>query len=57
MNEKFDNWEEVPDEDLFEDGELNNNEAMAKTWRNINLGIYKLVRQINRPYYKLKGEK
>ena len=45
MNEKFDNWEEVPDEDLFEDGELTINEAMIKAWENIDNGKYRLIRE------------
>ena len=31
MEEEFDNWEEVPDEDLFQDGELTNEQA-TKAW-------------------------
>ena len=48
MNEEFDNWEEVPDEDLFEDGELTNEQAMIKAWDNVYYGKYKLIRRIRR---------
>ena len=27
-----DKWEEVPDEDLYQDGELNNRSAMVLAW-------------------------
>lgn len=40
-------WEEVPQEDLFEDGELTNEKAMIKAWDNIYYGKYKLVRRKN----------
>ena len=42
---EFDNWEEVPDEDLFEDGELTNKQAMIKAWDNIFYGKYILIRE------------
>ncbi len=42
---EFYNWEEVPDEDLFEDGELTINEAMIKAWENIDNGKYRLIRE------------
>ena len=45
MNKEFDNWEEVPDEDLFEDGELTNKQAMIKAWDNIFYGKYILIRE------------
>ena len=48
INEKikeFDNWEEVPDEELFEDGELTNKQAMIKAWDNIFYGKYRLIRE------------
>tara|TARA_Y100001938_G_C7990574_1_gene379283 strand:+ start:769 stop:933 length:165 start_codon:yes stop_codon:yes gene_type:complete len=40
-------FEEILDEDLFEDGELNNYQAMAKAWRNINVGEWILIRRID----------
>ena len=52
MNEEFDNWEseetweEVPEEDLFMDGELTNEEGMIKAWDNVYYGKYKLIRRI-----------
>ena len=45
MEEEFDNWEEVPDEDLFQDGELTNEQAMIKAWDNVFYGKYKLIRR------------
>ena len=45
MEEEFDNWEEVPDEDLFQDGELTNEQAMIKAWDNVYHGKYKLIRR------------
>ena len=45
MNEEFDNWEEVPEEDLYEDGEKNKVEAMMKVWWLIGKGTYKLIRR------------
>ena len=44
MNEYFDNWEEVPGEDLYEDGELNSREVALKIMANLHLGRYKLIR-------------
>ena len=38
--------EEVPQEDLFMDGELTNEKAMIKAWDNIYYGKYKLIRRI-----------
>ena len=38
-------YEEVPQEDLFEDGELTNEKAMIKAWDNIYYGKYKLIRR------------
>ena len=42
---KFNNWEEVPQEDLFEDGEIDKMEAMMKVWFLVNKGTYKLIRR------------
>ena len=38
-------WEEVPDEDLFQDGELTNKQGMIKAWDNVYYGKYKLIRR------------
>ena len=46
MNEEFDNWEEVPEEDLRQDGELTNNKAMHIAWDKIISGKYKLIRRV-----------
>ena len=46
MDEEFDNWEEVPQEDLFQDGELTNEQGMIKAWDNVYYGKYKLIRRI-----------
>lgn len=40
-------WEEVPDEDLWEDGELNQRQVQSKIYNNINKGIYQLIRRKN----------
>ena len=45
LQDEADKWEEVPVEDLFEDGELDNHQAMTKVWRNIDEGEYKLMRR------------
>ena len=48
MNEYFDNWEEVPDEDLFEDGELELSEVLNKIKDKVLiLGNWKLIRRIH----------
>ena len=38
-------YEEVPQEDLFEDGEIDKMEAMMKVWWLVNKGTYKLIRR------------
>lgn len=38
-------WEEVPDEDLYEDGELNKDEVARKIMFKLFNGDYKLMRQ------------
>ena len=38
-------WEEVPDEDLYEDGELNRDEVAKKIMFKLHSGDYKLMRQ------------
>ena len=46
MNEEFDKWEEVPDEDLWQDGELNSNQVMDLMYiRVIQEGNWKLMRR------------
>jgi len=42
-----DNWEEIPDEDLWEDGEISNNTCMIKIYNNVVVeGKWKLIREI-----------
>jgi len=38
-------WEEVPDEDLWQDSELDKDEMMANIERNLYIGRYKLIRR------------
>ena len=38
-------WEEVPDEDLWEDGELGVDGVKSKIFRMLHLGKYKLIRE------------
>jgi hypothetical protein len=46
MNE-FKGWEEVPDEDLWEDGELSPGEVQYKIVKNVlEIGDWKLIREI-----------
>ena len=41
------NWEEVPDEDLWQDGELNSEHVMYIIYhRVVKLGTWKLIRRI-----------
>ena len=43
-----DKWEEVPDEDLFQDGELNPENVMYIIYhRVVKLGTWKLIRRKN----------
>tara|TARA_R100001015_G_C4602062_1_gene157016 strand:+ start:795 stop:1004 length:210 start_codon:yes stop_codon:yes gene_type:complete len=43
----IDNWEEIPDEDLWEDGELNSVDVAKKLyWAVIQQGEWKLIRKI-----------
>ena len=44
MNE-FKGWEEVPDEDLWEDGELGVSDVKSKILRFLHFGKYKLIRE------------
>tara|TARA_R100001443_G_scaffold116385_2_gene136648 strand:- start:2331 stop:2546 length:216 start_codon:yes stop_codon:yes gene_type:complete len=42
-----DNWEEVPDEDLWEDGELDSEQLKEKLYQEIiRQGVWKLIRRI-----------
>ena len=50
-------WEEIPTEQLWQDGELTSNQLMDLLYiRIIQEGHWKVKRQKNKPYYKLKGE-
>ncbi len=43
----IDNWEEVPDEDLWEDGELNEYTVIEKVYQKVvREGEWKLIREI-----------
>ena len=43
----IDNWEEVPDEDLWEDGELDSEQLKEKLYQEvIRQGVWKLIREI-----------
>ena len=47
MNEEFDNWEEVPDEELWENGELSEEELRTKIFIKVRYqGTWKLIRRI-----------
>ena len=40
------NWEEVPDEDLWEDGEISNNTCMIKIYNNVVVdGEWRIIRR------------
>ena len=39
-------WEEVPQEDLWEDGEISNNTCMIKIYNNVVESEWKLIREI-----------
>ena len=41
----FTHWEEVPDEDLWEDGELNLEDVQSKVLRYLDAGKYILIRR------------
>ena len=44
----IDNWEEIPDEDLWEDGELSPRAVNMKIIKNVlQLGKWKIIREIN----------
>ena len=43
-----DKWEEVPDEDLWEDGELDSEQVKEKLYQEvIRQGVWKLIRRKN----------
>jgi len=42
---EFKGWEEVPDEDLWEDGELSTSDVKHKIWTMLHYGKYKLIRE------------
>ena len=42
----FKGWEEVPDEDLWEDGEISNNTCMIKIYNNVVAdGKWRIIRR------------
>ena len=45
LNMNGDIWEEVPDEDLWEDGELNLEDVQSKVFRYLDTGKYMLIRR------------
>ena len=46
LQDEADKWEEVPDEDLWQDGELNSNQVMDLMYiRVIQEGNWKLMRR------------
>ena len=48
LQDEADKWEEVPDEDLWQDGELNSNQVMDLIYtRVIQEGNWKLMRRKN----------
>ena len=47
MNEGYDNWTEVADEDLWEDGELDSEQLKEKLYQEIvRQGVWKVIREI-----------
>ena len=42
---EFKGWEEVQDEELWEDGELSVRDVKSKIFRMLHLGKYKLIRE------------
>ena len=47
MNEEFDNWEEVPEEDLWQDGETSGADLLEEIYQKvIREGNWKLIREI-----------
>ena len=46
MEKEFDNWEEVPDEDLWMDGELTRDDLMVRMFIKVmDEGSWKLIRR------------
>ena len=46
---EFKGWEEVPDEDLWEDGEISNNTCMIKIYNNVVAdGKWRIIRKITK---------
>ena len=53
----FNEWEEIPIEELWFDGELSKDELMRKLFVKVTMeGSWKVMRKKNETYYKLKGE-
>jgi hypothetical protein len=45
----IDNWEEVPDEDLWEDGELDSEQVKEKLYQEvIRQGVWRVIRNITK---------
>ena len=43
----FNKWEEVPDEDLWEDGELDSEQVKEKLYQEVvRQGVWKVIREI-----------
>lgn len=43
----IDNWEEIPTEDLWEDGEINSEQLKEKLYQEIiRQGVWKIIREI-----------
>ena len=48
MNEEFDNWEEIPQEDLWKDGELETVAVAIELYSKIcRTGEWKVIRRID----------
>ena len=47
LQDEADKWEEVPDEDLWEDGELDSEQLKEKLYQEIvRQGVWKVIREI-----------
>ena len=47
MNKEFDNWEEIPDEDLWQDGELKRCDLPMELFEKVIItGEWKLIRRV-----------
>ena len=52
------NWEEVPDEDLWEDGEMSKHRLRYKLYNNVILtGDWKIIRRINGKNERIMGRR